>query len=93
MNIVTISSAQEKRNIANNHSTRGVSMESKILSDLVGIKCVIVLCGIMEYDAVILEIDSQWIKIKYRKNEKVRVLNQKFISSIRLTDSEQKQKI
>lgn len=67
--------------------------EDKILSELVGEKCTIVVCGIMEYDAVILEITNQWIKIKYAKKENIRVVNQKFISSIRLTIAGQKQSL
>ncbi|RDY25067.1 hypothetical protein CHL78_020185 [Romboutsia weinsteinii] len=57
---------------------------SKLLLDMVGKKCRITILGIYEIKGTIVDIDEVWIKFKYRKKEKVKLIRRCFVSSILL---------
>ena len=55
-----------------------------ILEDMIGKDVNIVICGIANTVGVIVDVDCNWIKIKYGKKEKIKIYNKKFVSSINL---------
>lgn len=55
---------------------------SKLLTEMIGQKCVIVILGINEITGTIIGIDDEWIKFQYSKKEKIKLIRRRFISSI-----------
>ena len=55
-----------------------------ILEKLIGVEVNIIICGITSTVGRIVEMDSNWIKVKYGKKEKLKIYNMKFVSSIQL---------
>ncbi|EGT0012824.1 TPA: hypothetical protein ACY4SM_001103 [Clostridium perfringens] len=55
---------------------------SKLLLDMVGKECKITFLGINEIKGSIISVDDDWIKFKYAKSSKVKIVKTCFISSI-----------
>lgn len=61
---------------------------SKLFLDLVGQECkIIFLGGLAEVKGIILDIDDNWVKLKLRKKDKVRLIKLRFVSSILLKEN------
>lgn len=55
---------------------------SKLLTDMRGNKCKFVILGIYEIKGTIIDIDDEWIKFKYSKKEKIKLIRRRFVSSV-----------
>lgn len=61
---------------------------SKLFLDLVGQECKIIFWGgLAEVKGIILDIDDNWVKLKLRKKDKVRLIKLRFVSSILLKEN------
>ena len=61
---------------------------SKLFLDLGGQECkIIFLGGLAEVKGIILDIDDNWVKLKLRKKDKVRLIKLRFVSSILLKEN------
>ena len=54
---------------------------SKILSDVIGKPCRVVMMGIYDMQVTIMEVDDDWIKLQDKKG-KVKIIKKRFVSSI-----------
>lgn len=55
---------------------------SKLITEMIGQKCRIVILGINEITGTIIDVDDEWIKLQYSKKEKIKLIRRRFISSI-----------
>ena len=62
----------------------GRDSASKLFLDIIGKKCKITVLGLYELKGIIVDADDVWIKFKYGKKEKVKLIRRCFVSSILL---------
>lgn len=55
---------------------------SKILKEIIGQKCKIIILGMNDITGTILDFDDEWIRFQYSKKEKVKLIRRRFVSSI-----------